>query len=107
MAVQAKASGQMNNGQLSPTRAVRECQIRNSSGKMTALDSDVALYVAPEGNRSLALWDKTNATRQTVGKVDLAWRGVIYDVYTLQKVTGFKPVLSPPPDDPLYVAAPN
>ncbi len=72
-----------------------------------ALDSDVALYVAPEGNRNLVLWDKTGAQRQTVGKVDLAWRGVIYDVYMLQKVTGFKPVLSPPPDDPLYFAAPN
>ena len=72
-----------------------------------ALEGNVALYVAPEGNRNLVLWDRTNATRQTVGKVDLAWRGVIYDVYMLQKVTGFKPVLSPPPGDPLYVAAPN
>ena len=72
-----------------------------------ALDGDVALYVAPDGNRNLVLWDRTNAARQTVGKVDLAWRGVIYDIYTLQKVTGFKPVLSPPPGDPLYVAAPN
>jgi hypothetical protein len=71
------------------------------------LDGDVALYVAPEGNRSLVLWDRTNAQRQTIGKVDLAWRGVIYDVYMLQKVTGFKPVLSPPPGDPCYVAAPN
>ncbi len=72
-----------------------------------ALDGNVALYVAPEGNRNLVLWDKTGAQRQTVGKVDLAWRGVIYDVYMLQKVTGFKPVLSPPPSDPLYFAAPN
>jgi 4-amino-4-deoxy-L-arabinose transferase-like glycosyltransferase len=72
-----------------------------------ALDGDVALYVAPKGNRNLVLWNRTNATRQTVGKVDLAWRGVTYDVYIMQKVTGFKPVLSPPPGDPLYVAAPN
>lgn len=71
------------------------------------LDGDVALYAAPEGNRNLALWDRTSATRQTVGKVDLAWRGVVYDIYMLQKVTGFRPVLSPPPGDPLYVAAPN
>ena len=71
------------------------------------LEGDVALYVAPEGNRNLALWDRTSAIRQTVGKVDLAWRGAVYDVYTLQKVTGFRPVLSPPPGDPLYVAAPN
>jgi 4-amino-4-deoxy-L-arabinose transferase-like glycosyltransferase len=71
------------------------------------LDGEVALYVAPEGNRNLVLWDRTNAKRQTVGKVDLAWRGVIYDVYALEKVTGFRPVLSPPPGDPLYFAAPN
>jgi hypothetical protein len=71
------------------------------------LEGAVALYVAPEGNRNLALWDKTNAQRQTVGEVDLSWRGVTYDVYILQKVTGFKPVLSPPPGDPFYVAAPQ
>jgi 4-amino-4-deoxy-L-arabinose transferase-like glycosyltransferase len=72
-----------------------------------ALEGDPALYVAPEGNRNLALWDRTSAIRQTVGKVDLSWRGVTYDVYMLQKVTGFKPVLAPPPGDSFYVAAPN
>jgi hypothetical protein len=71
------------------------------------LDGDVALYVAPEGNRNLALWDMTRAIRQTAGQVDLSWRGVTYDVYSLQKVTGLRPVLSPPPGDPFYVAAPN
>jgi 4-amino-4-deoxy-L-arabinose transferase-like glycosyltransferase len=72
-----------------------------------ALDGDVALYVAPIGNRNLLLWDKTDAKRQTLGETDLSWRGVTYDVYILQKVTGLKPTLSPPPGDPLYVAAPN
>jgi 4-amino-4-deoxy-L-arabinose transferase-like glycosyltransferase len=71
------------------------------------LDGDVALYLAPKGNRNLVLWDKTGATRQTVGETDLTWRGVVYDVYMLQKVTGFKPVLSPPSGDPFSVAAPN
>jgi 4-amino-4-deoxy-L-arabinose transferase-like glycosyltransferase len=72
-----------------------------------ALDGDIALYVAPEGNRNLTLWDRTHATRQTVGKVDLAWRGVIYDTYSLQKVTGSQPVLSPPRGDDFYVASPQ
>ena len=71
------------------------------------LDGDTALYVAPKGNRNLVLWDKTSAARQTVGETDLTWRGVTYDVYLLQKVTGLKPVLAPPRGDPLYVAAPN
>jgi 4-amino-4-deoxy-L-arabinose transferase-like glycosyltransferase len=72
-----------------------------------ALEGDIALYVAPKANRNLVLWNRTRAVRQTVGDVNLAWRGVVYDVYILQKVTGFKPVLSPPSGDPLYVAAPN
>ncbi|HEY1983548.1 MAG TPA: glycosyltransferase, partial [Xanthobacteraceae bacterium] len=72
-----------------------------------ALEADTALYVAPKGNRSLVLWDKTSAVRQTVGEADLTWRGVTYDVYMLQKVTGLRPVLSPPLGDPLYTAAPN
>ena len=71
------------------------------------LEGDVALYVAPKGNRNLVLWDKTNAVRQTVGETDLSWRGVTYDAYMLQKVTDLKPVLSPRPGDPFYVAAPN
>jgi 4-amino-4-deoxy-L-arabinose transferase-like glycosyltransferase len=71
------------------------------------LDGDTALYVAPKGNRNLVLWNGTSALRQTVGQADLSWRGITYDVYELQKVTGFRPVLSPPPGDPLYVAAPN
>ena len=71
------------------------------------LEGDVALHFAPKGNRNLVLWDKTSAARQTLGKTDLRWRGVVYDVYMMQMVTGFKPVLSPPPGVPLYVAAPN
>jgi 4-amino-4-deoxy-L-arabinose transferase-like glycosyltransferase len=71
------------------------------------LDGDTALYVAPKGNRNLVLWDKTSAVLQTIGQADLSWRGVTYDVYELQKVTGFRPVLSPSPGDPFYVAAPN
>jgi 4-amino-4-deoxy-L-arabinose transferase-like glycosyltransferase len=71
------------------------------------LEGGIALYVAPKGNRNLVLWDRTNAQRQTVGETDLTWRGAVYDVYELQKVTGLRPVLSPPPGDPLYVAAPN
>jgi 4-amino-4-deoxy-L-arabinose transferase-like glycosyltransferase len=80
---------------------------RYAGFRKPVLDGDTALYVAPKGNRNLVLWDRTSATRQTVGETDLTWRGVIYDVYTLQKVTGFKPALAPPPGDPFYVAAPN
>jgi hypothetical protein len=72
-----------------------------------ALRGDIALYVAPKGNRNLILWNKTGAERQTVGEADLSWRGITYDVYVLQKINGLKPVLSPPPGDPFYVAAPN
>ena len=83
-------------------RACALCRVSRAHAQ-----GDIALYVAPKGNRNLVLWDKTSAARQTVGKIDLSWRGVTYDVYLLQKVTGLKPVLAPPPGDPFYVAAPN
>ena len=45
--------------------------------------------------------------RQAVGEANLSWRGFAYDVYALQKVTGWKPVFAPPSGDRLYQAHPN
>jgi 4-amino-4-deoxy-L-arabinose transferase-like glycosyltransferase len=71
------------------------------------LDGPVGLYVAPKGTPRASAWNGTGATLQNVGQTDLAWRVVAYDLYVFQKVTGWKPVLSPPPGDPLYEARPN
>jgi hypothetical protein len=39
--------------------------------------------------------------------VDLSWRDVRYDTYAMQKLTNWKPVLSPPSGDPLFVSRPH
>ena len=72
-----------------------------------ALDGPAGLYVAPKDNPRPNVWSGTGAALQPVGQADLAWRGTIYDVYAFQKVTGWHPVFSPPPGDPLYEARPN
>jgi hypothetical protein len=71
------------------------------------LDGPVGLYVAPEDSRHRALLKNAGAVLQTVGEADLTWRGFRYDVYALQKLTGWKPVLSPPFGDDFYYARPN
>ena len=35
-------------------------------------------------------------------RVDRSWRGTVMDTYALEKLTGWTPELSPPPDTPLY-----
>lgn len=71
------------------------------------LDGAVGLYVAPKDTPRAAAWSGSGATLQALGQTDLAWRGTTYDVYAYEKVTGWKPVLSPPPGSPLFEARPN
>jgi hypothetical protein len=53
------------------------------------------------------VWTGSGATLQALGQADLTWRGFAYDVYALQKVTGWKPVFAPPSGGRLYEAHPN
>jgi hypothetical protein len=71
------------------------------------LDGTVGLYVAPKADARADVWAGTGATLQAVGQADLSWRGFAYDVYALQKVTGWKPVFAPPPGTRLFEARPN
>jgi hypothetical protein len=44
----------------------------------------------------------TTAVREPLERVDRVWRGVVMDTYALEKLTGWTPELSPPPDSPLF-----
>ena len=40
--------------------------------------------------------------REPLERVERIWRGIVMDTYALEKLTGWTPELSPPPDTPLY-----
>jgi hypothetical protein len=67
----------------------------------------VGLHVAPKGDLDAAILAKTSASLQDDGQIDLTWRGVSYDTYLFQKLTNWKPELSPPPNDPFERAHPH
>lgn len=71
------------------------------------LDSPVGMYVAPDGDPDAQIMTKTTALLEEVGKVDLTWRGVSYDTYIFWRLTNWKPVLAPPPNDPFERAHPH
>jgi hypothetical protein len=69
---------------------------------MNAITGHPGLYVAREPDQRLPLWDLTAAKRQPLARVERVWRGVVMDTYALEKLTGWTPELSPPPDSPLF-----
>jgi 4-amino-4-deoxy-L-arabinose transferase-like glycosyltransferase len=60
------------------------------------------LYVAREPDNRLPLWNEIKAERQPLERVERSWRGVVMDTYVLEKIVGWTPELSPPPDSPLF-----
>jgi 4-amino-4-deoxy-L-arabinose transferase-like glycosyltransferase len=60
------------------------------------------LYVAREPDNDNPLWASTTAVREPLERVARSWRGIVMDTYALEKITGWTPQLSPPPDSPLY-----
>jgi len=69
---------------------------------MAAIRGHTGLYVGREPDNASRLWTSTTAIRQPLGRVDRSWRGIVMDTYALEKLTGWTPELSPPPDSPLY-----
>ena len=69
---------------------------------MAAIRGHAGLYVGREPDNANPLWIPTTAIRQPLGRVDRSWRGIVMDTYALEKLTGWMPELSPPPDSPLY-----
>jgi 4-amino-4-deoxy-L-arabinose transferase-like glycosyltransferase len=71
---------------------------------MNLIRGHTGLYVGREPDNTSPLWDSTAAVKQPLERVDRVWRGIVMDTYALEKLTGWTPELSPPPDSPLYRA---
>jgi hypothetical protein len=69
---------------------------------MTEIADHTGLYVAREPENESPVWSATTAVRQPLERVDRVWRGMVMDTYALEKLTGWTPELSPPPDSPLF-----
>jgi 4-amino-4-deoxy-L-arabinose transferase-like glycosyltransferase len=69
---------------------------------MASIRGHTGLYVGREPDNASPLWTYTTAIREPLERVDRTWRGIVMDTYALEKLTGWTPQLSPPPDSPLY-----
>jgi Dolichyl-phosphate-mannose-protein mannosyltransferase len=69
---------------------------------MNLIQGHTGLYVAREPDNANPLWAATSAVRERLERVERSWRGIVMDIYALEKLTGWTPELSPPPDSPLY-----
>src|ERR1700694_1902895 len=69
---------------------------------MDSIRGHTGLYVAREPDNNNPVWESTTAVREPLERVDRSWRGMVMDTYALEKLTGWTPELSPPPDSPLY-----
>jgi 4-amino-4-deoxy-L-arabinose transferase-like glycosyltransferase len=69
---------------------------------MNQIRGHTGLYVGREPDDINPLWAATTAIREPLERMDRSWRGNVMDTYALEKLTGWTPELSPPPDSPLY-----
>jgi hypothetical protein len=69
---------------------------------MTLIRGHTGLYVVRQPDDSGDIWPATTAVREPLERVDRRWRGIVSDTYSLEKLTGWTPELSPPKDSPLY-----
>jgi len=69
---------------------------------MDSIRGHTGLYVARVPDDANPLWATTTAVREPLERVERSWRGIVMDTYALEKLTGWTPELSPPPDSPFY-----
>lgn len=62
----------------------------------------VGIYVGREPENNLPLWSETTAVRQPLEHVTRSWRGTVMDTYSLERLSGWTPDLSPPPDTTFF-----
>jgi 4-amino-4-deoxy-L-arabinose transferase-like glycosyltransferase len=69
---------------------------------MDRIKGHTGLYIGRQPDDRSSLWDLIPATRAPLAQVERRWRGVLIDTYTIDKLTGWTPDLSPPRDSPLF-----
>ncbi len=69
---------------------------------MDVVRGHTGLYVGREPDNLSPIWADTTAVREPLERVGRVWRGTLMDTYALEKLTGWTPELSPPPDSPLF-----
>lgn len=69
---------------------------------MDRIKGQAGIYVGRQPDDRSSLWDSIPATRAPLGQVERRWRGVLIDTYTIDKLTGWTPELSPQKDSPLF-----
>jgi 4-amino-4-deoxy-L-arabinose transferase-like glycosyltransferase len=69
---------------------------------MTSIRGHIGLYVGREFDDNSRIWASTTAVREPLERVERSWRGIVMDTYTLEKLTGWTPELSPPEESPLF-----
>ena len=69
---------------------------------MNMIKGHAGLYIGRQPDDHSPLWASIPATREPIAEVERRWRGVLIDTYTLDKLTGWTPELSPPKDSPLF-----
>jgi 4-amino-4-deoxy-L-arabinose transferase-like glycosyltransferase len=73
---------------------------------MKRIDGHVGLFIAREPDNRLPIWSAVGGAREPIDEVKRVWRGVVMDVYDIEKLTGWTPDLSPPASSPLFPARP-
>lgn len=68
---------------------------------MSAIAGHAGLYIARKPDDA-SLLASTSAVLTPLGEVQRIWRGRVMDTYVMDKLTGWTPDLSPPPDSPFY-----
>lgn len=69
---------------------------------MDRIKGHAGIYIGRQPDDHSPLWGQIPATREPLGQVERRWRGVLIDTYTIDKLTGWTPELSPPKDSPLF-----
>ncbi|WP_084799764.1 glycosyltransferase family 39 protein [Bradyrhizobium sp. Ai1a-2] len=69
---------------------------------MDRIRDRAGIYVVRELDSQMPFLNAAGAVRQPLERVERVWRGMVMDSFSLEKLIGYTPELSPPPDSPLF-----